>query len=745
MPGSNIKKILGGSIIGLVVLMIFGLVWAFVGESGTATSGLVSGSLGWYLFSYAMGLTMIVLPCTLPLAFVIVPMVLKKGAAKGFGLAIAFGLGVSITLSLYGLAAAIVGKAAIGGLGAPLETVKNWVYFIAGIFAYLFALGEIGLVKFRMPSYTGAAPAFIQKQGDYFKALLLGLFLGNIGVGCPHPATPLILTEIASSGDLFYGWSLFLVHAIGRVIPLLILAFLALLGVNALQWLVSKKDKLERATGWAMVFVAGFILTLGLFTHDWWVNSGQHTFLELLTQEKALTSAIAGKLEVANMHTHGLEEGTGLFGLPLTWGNWFMVLLWVVPLFWYYRKLKKQEGIDPKLLKQRFWTYITLTALLVVSFVYYLPTRFLLQNQLGHHDGMAESSTTAEMMDHHSGDQSMPMGANHRDLLVSLEAPAQTSLIAGATTTLKFSLTDKSTGGPLTVSELELGHEKLMHVIGARSDLKEFFHIHPAPSADQVSLVGQHIFPTEGIYKIWSEVKHAGEVHVFDHANLIVGDENQTLSLEITFDRRVIIGNYLVSLVNGENFIAGVDQPFGFKIETVSGQPVLLDNYLGALMHLSIMREDLGQLIHAHPHDGGAAPDDGHDHEHGFMIIPPVFADTSSGHSHGEEVSPTPSLAKPQALDGSVNFSALIDTPGRYKMFAQFRPTGAGLSPDETLLATFWIEVKPVGSVSQAPAKIESRILAGTGSGVWWLRLVVSLVMIIILSFIIKRLLRVQL
>ena len=107
MPANRLKQILSGTIIGLVLLMIFGFIWAFVGNQGT--TGLVSGSIGWYLFSYAMGLTMIVLPCTLPLAFVIVPMALKKGAGKGFGLAIAFGLGVAITLSLYGLAAAIIG------------------------------------------------------------------------------------------------------------------------------------------------------------------------------------------------------------------------------------------------------------------------------------------------------------------------------------------------------------------------------------------------------------------------------------------------------------------------------------------------------------------------------------------------------------------------------------------------------------------------------------------------------------
>lgn len=339
---SKIKTTLGAIAIGLFAFIIFGLIWAFF------FAPKVSSGFGWYLFSYAMGLTMIVLPCTLPLAFVVVPLSLGKGPVKGFGIAIAFGLGVALTLSMYGVVAAWVGQVAIGTDASLefLEVVKNWVYFIAGVFAYLFAWGEIGLLKFRMPTYSGAAPAFIQKQQDFIKAFLLGLFLGNIGVGCPHPATPLILVEIARSADIFYGWSLFFIHAVGRVLPLLLLALLAIMGVNALQWLVARKDKLERATGWMMVFVAGFILVLGLFTHDWWVNSGQHTLFEEITQEERFLGVISERIGAEKPHRHGLEEGTGLFGLPLAWGNWALVLLWIIPMWWYYVKRRKAHSSD---------------------------------------------------------------------------------------------------------------------------------------------------------------------------------------------------------------------------------------------------------------------------------------------------------------------------------------------------------------------------------------------------------------
>lgn len=60
--------------------------------------------------SYAAGLSMIFLPCTLPLAFIIVPLTMREAPQKGLLMAILFGLGVAITLSLYGVLMALVGQ-----------------------------------------------------------------------------------------------------------------------------------------------------------------------------------------------------------------------------------------------------------------------------------------------------------------------------------------------------------------------------------------------------------------------------------------------------------------------------------------------------------------------------------------------------------------------------------------------------------------------------------------------------------
>lgn len=347
-PDSKVRSTLIFAVLGVAAAIIFGIIYLFV-----LAPTVPDGSIGWFLFSFATGLTMIVMPCTLPLAFVIVPLSMGKGIVRGLGIALAFGLGVATMLSTYGIIAALLGGYALEFLGNDIEPIKNWVYFIAGLFALVFALSEIGLLNIHMPTYSGAAPAFIQKRGEIIKAFMLGLFLGNVGVGCPHPATPLILIEIASSGDVLYGWLMFLVHAIGRVLPLLLLAFMAVLGVNGLNWLMKHKAAVERVTGWGMVFVAGFILTLGLFTHDWWVNSGIHSALESVTQESYFNAWFNDALDQNVAHEHGLEDGVGLFGQPLWWGHWFLVLTWLIPIWWYFRKKRRALYEHPSFALQR--------------------------------------------------------------------------------------------------------------------------------------------------------------------------------------------------------------------------------------------------------------------------------------------------------------------------------------------------------------------------------------------------------
>lgn len=626
------------ALIFLVVITAGSLFWLFFYSTDSPIGA------GWFLFSFAAGLSMIVLPCTLPLAFVIVPLSVNKGAAKGLGIALAFGIGVVITLSFYGILAAFLGEVAIGSLGAPLETVKNWLYFIAGIFAFLFALGELGLIKFRMPSYTGAAPAFIQKQSDYLKALLLGLFLGNVGVGCPHPATPFILTRIAVSGDIFYGWLLFLVHAIGRVIPLFILVILALLGVNSLVWLIKNKEKVEKISGWMMVFVAGFILTLGLFTHDWWVYSGQHNLFEIITAETFWTNILAGRIGVNPPHIHGLPTGTGILGLPFWLGSWLMVALWIIPLFWYWsqekRKLTQITEENTRVCRRNylrllFWFFTTLAFTLAVMFGYALPEWFVnhKSKEIDGHAAAVNAKTTKK---------------------IKADFRFDGELKSGIEKTLTFALKDEN-GNPLT--NLETGHDRILHIIIISEDLKIFSHIHPEDfnviTLEEIAKSEFKIkynFPKAMRYLMAIDFQHQSH-EISQQFSLEASGPKKPILIEKDLSLKKKINDYEIALtLKPEKAIAGKEINLFYHIEKNSRPSKDLEYYLDAPMHLSIISAELANFIHTH----GKVP--------------------------AAPLSPSSIIKKAEAHDAplagfgpDIEARVIFPYPGIYKIFGEFR------------------------------------------------------------------------
>lgn len=128
----------------------------------------------------------------------------------------------------------------------------------------------------KIPSYGGATPKFIQNQGDYLKALFMGLFLGNAGIACPNPATYVILTYIAGTGSVAYGAALQAVNGLGRFLPLFALVILAIVGVNASAWVLRRERLVRAITAWLLIVVGAFIIVWGLYGHWWFLNTPIH-------------------------------------------------------------------------------------------------------------------------------------------------------------------------------------------------------------------------------------------------------------------------------------------------------------------------------------------------------------------------------------------------------------------------------------------------------------------------------------
>src|SRR3989344_2505060 len=175
-------------LLALAFILFFITIFGFIYLVTTPTETLT------LLLSFAGGVSNIVLPCTLPLVFIIVPLAMTAGGGKkGLAMTLLFGLGLIITLSIYGAAIAQVGKY------VGLDSATRIMYSIAGLAALVFGLSELNLIKFDMPSYS-RMPQFIQSRSDYLKVFLHGLLLGNAGIGCPNPVTYVILTFAATTG-----------------------------------------------------------------------------------------------------------------------------------------------------------------------------------------------------------------------------------------------------------------------------------------------------------------------------------------------------------------------------------------------------------------------------------------------------------------------------------------------------------------------------------------------------------------
>jgi len=282
----------------------------------------------WLIIAYVAGLSMIVLPCTLPLVFIIVPLSMGQGYKKGLSMASLFGAGLIITITAYGVGVAILGQT------TSLDQISTIMFLVAGIVAFVFGLSQLKLIKLKMPSYSGT-PKFIQNRGDYSKSFFMGLLLGNAGVGCPNPLFYWLLIYIAGTGSIEIGTSLGLVHGVGRAIPLILMSALAILGINATRSLTAKRATIENLTGFMLIIIGAFLIINGLPEgHEWY----EETFVHQGWNEIIERTPIPAEFEM-DEHEHEHEEETSKDYLPV-----LLASLVVIPIIWYTIN-KKREAV----------------------------------------------------------------------------------------------------------------------------------------------------------------------------------------------------------------------------------------------------------------------------------------------------------------------------------------------------------------------------------------------------------------
>ena len=221
---------------------------------------------------------------------------------------------------------------------------------------------------------------------------------------------------------------------------------------------------------------------------------------------------------------------------------------------------------------------------------------------------------------------------------------------AGGPTTLVFTV--KNAGGE-TVRDLQVVHEKPMHLLVVSSDLAEFAHIHPEPQADGTYKV-TYTFPSGGGYKLYADFTPPGAKQVVDRYDVTVsGPERQRTPLAEDKSQTKTVESLAVTMFPDKPLRAGQELMLNFAVaDAQSGKPVTdLQKYLGALAHFVIISEDTTEFLHAHPMEVNETKYDesamkGMDHSGGGMRMPAVSAHTT------------------------------FPRPGLYKVWAQFQREG---------------------------------------------------------------------
>lgn len=145
------------------------------------------------------------------------------------------------------------------------------------------------------------------------------------------------------------------------------------------------------------------------------------------------------------------------------------------------------------------------------------------------------------------------------------------------------------------VPQLEISHEKLMHLIVVSSDLQQYYHLHPQEQQDGKFV--QQVELPENAYRAFVDIKPVGLSYAVQPLELHIGEAHQPQVSELAPDSEWI------KTVNGQTVelkrqVFAVNQPISLEFTIKDATP---ERYLGALGHVVILDEKAERFIHVHP------------------------------------------------------------------------------------------------------------------------------------------------
>lgn len=159
-----------------------------------------------------------------------------------------FILGLSITFTLLGVAASVMGQI--------LLVLGEWLYIGFALTALLMGLQLMGIVSIPLPFQKTRA----LKTKGLLGAFILGLVIGTVSTPCATPVLAVILAYVSTQGDIVYGGSLLFIYALGHCV----LIFAAGLSIGFTESILSSKG-MEKISLYAKKASGILLVIIGLY------------------------------------------------------------------------------------------------------------------------------------------------------------------------------------------------------------------------------------------------------------------------------------------------------------------------------------------------------------------------------------------------------------------------------------------------------------------------------------------------
>ena len=163
----------------------------------------------------------------------------------------------------------------------------------------------------------------------------------------------------------------------------------------------------------------------------------------------------------------------------------------------------------------------------------------------------------------------------------------------------KLSIAIKDKKGQL-FDDLEVNHEKLLHLIIISSDLEFYKHLHPEKIAPGMFEVNNEL--PEGEYKAFIDIKPVDKTYQVNPISFTIGQnhsgDHQHAAVKPSESMTVKNEKYHVTMIPSS---LKVKEEIKLTFDLNGHKP---EQYLGALGHVVILDESANEYIHVHPLEG---------------------------------------------------------------------------------------------------------------------------------------------